>query len=179
MRLALFAVSLLFVSTVAARADTLQTYDLNAAFSNGTASGTVTFDETNGFFTGGNVTAILNNASLMFNVFELSGTTGTATLEEILSSTQNYTFQISIPGTNNINYSGGLICSGSNYGSCGAPGGGYYYSGVNFGSGSFDAALSGSLTPASAATLTPEPSSFVLLGTALLGMALVFRKRLV
>jgi hypothetical protein len=172
MRLSFFVAVVLCLFAASAKADTIQSYQFNAVLAPGTASGTVTFDETTGLFTGGVISATVSGTSYLFDTLSSSGLGGnTATFEQLIHGGQNGFFQINIPGINNVNYAGGGVCTSNNQNFCSAAGGGYYYTGIYFGSGSFDLASSGSLTP------TPEPSSLALLATGVLGVLGVARKR--
>jgi hypothetical protein len=168
----LLAAAVLAVSSLAAHADTIDTFSFNSTLSTGTASGLVTFDETTGLFTGGSITALVNGISYLFNQNGFSGPSDTVT-GFILSSANGTEFQITIPGTSNIGYTGGQVCSSSNANACPVTGtnGDYYVTGIT--SGIDDFATSGSLALVS----TPEPSSIALLGTGALGMAGLLRKR--
>lgn len=176
MRLALFAAAALSVSSLAAHADTVESLSLNATLYHGVATGIVTFDETTGLFTGGNVTATYNNNEFNFTVFEGSASYDTITFAQVNTANGNQTFQLTIPGASDKNYMGGAICSDANYTGCqvtGGPAGDYYYTGFIY-NGNANYASSGALSPLNT---TPEPSSVALLATGMLGIAGVARKR--
>ena len=176
MRSSMLATVVLLLSTLSARADTLQTVYVNAAFADDTVSGTLTYDLDDHFIVGGDVTS-----TGLYNVtWTAAGSTpnshGTSTISIYNEATGFATpyFSISYVGDGlPVPFEPITICSLTN--PCmnffSEQTNSYVYSQIGT-----DIATSGYVTPTAP---TPEPSSIVLFGSGLLGLAWAQRKRLV
>lgn len=172
MRLALFAVAALCVSGLAAHADTL-TYNLTSSFADGgSVKGTLTLDNTTGLFTAADFTAA---------GFPISNGTFTVIFDQGPDLVSGYDLDVVPPGygpelefdfspASFVKYNSGAIGVNSFY----------FNSGIVYDNSfaqSTSVTLQPAVTPPSSA-VTPEPSSIALLGTGMLGVAGVVRKRL-
>ena len=171
MRLSLLAASALCVFSLAAHADTL-TYNLTSSFSDGgSVTGTLTLDNATGLFTAANLVAkgfpISNGTytSILYQGPDLINGTDLDVVDYTYGSEDEFDFD----PTNFVGYNAKTIGVDSFY----------FNSGLVFDnsfSQSASLTLQQTATPPSTA-VTPEPSSIALLGTGLLSVAGVLRKR--
>jgi hypothetical protein len=168
--------TILSASTLVVRADTVVPFDFNATLVGGTVSGIVDVDITKGQFTTVDFTAIIGGISHLFDTptFNQGAVPNPATLYVgiFTDSSSGDMFQIALPPTSLIGYTGSAVCSLSL--ACNPtldiP---TIFIQVKTDMGNI--AESGSLTPAAVAT--PEPSTFALLGTGILGLAGAARRK--
>ena len=165
-KLPLLAVPLLLTS-LTAYADTITTFDAAGMFASGSKlSGQLTIDTTTGVVTSVNLGVTGPDNLLFTTIGGQSANTPTAGNYHLSLLSGSNTFNFELPVGTLVGYTGGLIASTSNPESSGNT------SAIFFGNtGTFDYLTSGSVAP------TPEPSSVLLLGTGVLGMAGVLRKR--
>jgi len=171
------ALSLAAVCTFAARADTIDTFELSSTFYSGaTATGTATFDETLGIVTAADITYILAGKSYVYDIiadqYDISGTE----FADLYGTGTSGYFYLTTPGPW-VDYAGGGICTTA--GNCpivSSPDE-FYATLVSFNN---DEAVSGNLTLVSTTPpgATPEPSTIALLGTGLLAGCSLIRRRL-
>ena len=189
MRPTLFALAALCLSSLAAHADTI--FDLNATLEYGSVSGTLTLNASSTAFSAVDLTYVGING--VYNFTTISSqyfpyTIYSPTISEVESvgsiPTGRAALELNLPLSSLVGYEGGSICTATFTSACSTTGG-YPYpigtpsfiTGTNLGEGGYDAFTSGTLTPVS--SVTPEPSTFALLGTGLLGFAGVVRKRFI
>lgn len=173
----LTVLSFLLIPTLA-HADNIQAFQLedanllySALYFAGTATGTITIDTTNGDFLSADITYTGVPATITFDgPADATTSIGPVTSTEFTDTTDTYFLDLSIPLASLINYAGGPVCSLS---TCEpfswihtTPNPDGSYATANYFS-------SGSLDPIAP---TPEPTSFLLLATGLLG-AVARRKR--
>jgi hypothetical protein len=178
LRSILAILTILAASALVARADTVVPFDFNAALQGlggGTVSGIVDVDITKGMFTTVDFTAIVGGISNLFDTpaFNQGAVPSPATLYVgDFSDSSGDMFQIALPPTSLIGYTGSAVCSlvlACN------PTLDISTVFIQAKSDSGATATSGSLTPAAAST--PEPSTFALLGTGILGLAGAARRK--
>lgn len=153
-------------SSMVSRADTLQTFFLSATLQTGSVSGTVTFDQTTGTFLQAQITADGLTFSGLPNLVDQElnyvrvhyGLEGT-------SDPSATAFGLNLPVSTLRGYVGGNLCT---FGSCGSVTSAIGYM-TNV---PLNQVIDGTLT-----TVTPEPSSFVLLGSAALASVGIVRRR--
>jgi hypothetical protein len=165
MRLLAIAAVLLSVS-LGARADTFTTFDISGTLASGSVlSGTITLDSTTGVVTAGDVKASSPD-SLSFGsaIYQDCTSYGGDCLLGLYSSSSFPALVLVFDGSTYVGYDGGALGSESE------PANGVF-SDVEFSTGS-DILIQGALTP------TPEPSSFALLGTGVLGFVGVVRRKI-
>lgn len=149
------------------RADTLQTFLLNATLQSGNALGTVTLDETTGTFIQGQITANGLTFSGLPNLVDQEpsyirvhfGLDGVA-------DPSATSFGLDLPTSTLIGYEGGNLCAA--FQTCGNVTSAIGYQ-TNI---PLNQVVAGTLT-----AVTPEPSSFALLGTAAVALVSVLRRR--
>lgn len=160
-------------ASFAAHADSYEIFDVSATagYQDYTVTGTVTFDTTTSTFTDSDLSTSFGSVT---GAPTYSGgyPSGNPTslyygFGDVLPGGEPYVY-LGIPGSSLSGYSGGNLCSLTQACSDGP-------SDLNSTIGGIYRFNSGTLTPASA---TPEPSSFLLLGSGLLGVAGVMRRRL-
>jgi hypothetical protein len=164
----ILAVALLGAGLTTARADSFTTVVADGTFSGGTSfSGSVTIDATTGLITGANITTtgpLAGNFTFVNMTFQggdgTNGYVATFTNGSVTLQLVFYTADGTL-----LNYSGGGFCFGNPAAGCGDPSQIY---GPN-----------GTETLSEDAFSTPEPAPYLLLGTGLIGLALLGRKRLV
>jgi len=163
------ACALLLVGyTTAARADSLETFDVNAATVGGSSiSGTLTFDSTTSTFTNSDLTTTLGPIT---GAPSESGNNPDSVYEGFGPYGSGIYVVFNIPGSSLAGYSGGDVCS-TLFQDCGVA------SSFLFNGYSADQFTTGSLTLQSSPPATPEPSSFLLLGTGLASMIAAMRRR--
>lgn len=177
MRLQLvLAAATILSSFGAARADTFNLFNLSAILENGTATGTVTLDQTTGKFTASNIKYVYStssgSSSYIFTGAGVDNGSGSGYNSSLFTSTTDseVTFQLALPLQSLINYKGGQLCTAGMQ--CAT-----YDSSVQYMSKDAYDVTSGTLTLPVA--VTPEPSALVLLGTGVLATGSLVRRRYV
>lgn len=151
-----------------ARADSMETFDVSAATAGGSSiSGTLTFDSTTLTFTDSNLTTTLGPIT---GASSESGLNPDSVYEGFGPFGSGIYVVFNIPGSSLAGYSGGDVCSTS-LPDCG-PASSFLFN--DFSASKF---TTGSLTLESNVSATPEPSSFLLLGTGLASMIAAVRRR--
>ncbi len=180
MRIAALIPALLALSLpVAAHADTISTFAFNnATFANGASlSGSVMIDVTTGLIQTTNFLYTLGAASTSFSYLSNSQRLFDNATQTAFNSVDAAGDQIAfdVANTSLVGYTGGNFCTLSSLCPNGYAG---LYNNVNNGAVNFMA--TGSLAFVSSvqtSSVTPEPSSFVLLGTGALGLLGVARRK--
>ena len=180
LRLSLLSVIALCVSSLAAHADTFTNFNLISTFNSpgntGTINGTLTYDNTTNQFTAVNAFTAgfptgASNGQTLDQVALTSLNPLTGNLAVLFGNATGAAVRLVLP-TPDLSQSVISICTVSSM--CGS-GPTTYQNGQAF----EYQAISGTLTTVSTpVSVTPEPSSIALLGTGLLGVAGVLRKRL-
>jgi hypothetical protein len=178
----ILALAAFCVSTLAARADTFQTFDLNVSFLGaGSITGTVNLDLSststhNLSSSTANLTYINGATTVLFtgNNTSLGETFNTpyTVFLTFFDSSKKDEFVLEVPVTTEGSLAGfaGGVCTGL-AGNCGS-----FDASITIGSSGLNA-FRGTFTPDTPASPAPEPASLALLGTGLLGLAEPIRRR--
>jgi len=175
----LVAATFLLTTSLVARADTIQTFDLSGTTDttpNITVSGTIVIDTTTGIVQSNDLSVSENGSTeTLLNDVTLAGTTLNSSsvyaVEFGTFDSAGGSITLDFNESSLVGFTGG-ICTTSSRCSSGATSTAEF--GQNFG----DSIFSGSLTlQAAPPPAVPEPGSLALLGTGLLGLAGGLRKR--
>ena len=155
MRRSLAAAIPIVFSCLIAHADTITNFNFASDLTNGyTAQGLVSIDVTDGQVVTSYFTLKQNGIlDATFTQPDYSQPTSGAYLAEFQDSAHGYTYELLLPNSGLIGYTGGAVCTFSSTCLGGYPSGVYLPGGAGIG------AVDGTLAP------TPEPASLLLLGT--------------
>ena len=166
----ILVVAVFGVGLTTAHADSFTTVNVSGSFTGGTSlTGTLTIDTTTGLITGG----LLTTTGTLAGTFSFSSLTdqmGDGPMGYVADFSSGGVFLSLVFFTSNgtlVSYSGGGFCIGDTAG-CGDPS-------ELFNDSTTELMSSGSAV----ASAVPEPSTYLLLGGGLIGLALLGRKRLV
>jgi hypothetical protein len=181
---------LLALSTFAAHADTVSTFDIsgstapNESFGTGSLSGTLTIDTTTGVVTGIDIllnVPIPSLSSFETFVFESAPTSHEEVISNIfviaLKDGSIESFGLALPVSSLVGYTGGPVCSGTNPCISGAsstvsPLLGDYFSNPQSATLTLETPITTDPSP------VPEPSSLTLMGTGVIGAFCTLRRKL-
>lgn len=164
MRLSLFAAAAALLSaSLAAHADILTTFTVTGTFPDSTLAGTITIDTTTGSATAIDVSLSSPEATTFTTISSQVPAYGGANEYEINTIAGNEELQLLLNSASLIGYTGGSLTTPP------------YDSDLEVNGQFYEDLTSGQVTVPT--SVTPEPSSIALLGTGLLGVAGVVRKR--
>lgn len=165
----LLIAGVLATASLAARADSFTTYNLNSSYIfGGTIDGTLTLDTTTNLFTSAYLTIAgfvgYQNGTIS-DVSSQGASLGKYDVTVISNGSPYADLNLFLPTSTLAGYSGSAVVFPTDVLFATFPN--IYFSG------------SGTLEPASGTSVTPEPGSLMLLGTGLLGFAGVIRRKFV